>query len=47
MAQITVSDVQQSGEAGACLPRKPFVAPAVEDLGRLQSLTQLQFYFPP
>jgi hypothetical protein len=47
MAEITVTDVQQSGEAGAYLPRKPFVAPAVEDLGRLQSLTQLQFYIPP
>lgn len=34
-------------EAAAPQARRPFAAPSVQDLGRLQTLTQLQFSIPP
>lgn len=40
------SDAVTVQEPGADA-RRPFTAPAVQDLGRLQTLTQLQFSIPP
>jgi hypothetical protein len=47
MAELAHSEVQLSGEAlEASLPRKPFVAPAVEHLGRLEANTLLTVVIP-
>lgn len=40
MADLAHSEVQHSGDApDTSLPRRPFVAPAVEQLGRLETST--------
>jgi hypothetical protein len=40
MAEVARAEVQLSGnETDASAPRKPFVAPAVEQLGRLETST--------
>lgn len=47
MAELAHSEVQLSGDASnASLPRKPFVAPAVEHLGRLEANTLLSVVLP-
>jgi hypothetical protein len=47
MAELAHSEVQLSRNApDASLPRKPFVAPAVEHLGRLEANTLLTAVIP-
>ena len=47
MAELAHSEVQQSGDApDGSLPRKPFVAPVVEHVGRLEANTLLSAVFP-
>ena len=48
MAELAHTEVQQSGSpSGAGGPRGPFVAPAVEHLGRLETSTLLTVVIPP
>jgi hypothetical protein len=44
MAELAHTEVQQPGEPG---PRRPFVAPVVERLGRLETATLLSVEIPP
>jgi hypothetical protein len=47
MAELAHSEVRLSGnEPDASAPRKPFVAPAVEHLGRLEANTLLTIPIP-
>lgn len=47
MAELAHSEVQLSCDGpDASLPRKPFVAPAVEHLGRLEANTLLTAVIP-
>lgn len=48
MAELAHTEVQQSGgSSDASGPRRPFVAPAVEHLGRLETSTLLTVVIPP
>lgn len=47
MAELAHSEVRLSGDAPeASLPRKPFVAPAVEHVGKLETNTLLSVVIP-
>ena len=41
MAELARAEVQSGNEADVSAPRMPFVAPAVEQLGRLETSTLL------
>lgn len=48
MAELAHTEVRLSGaEPEASVARRPFVAPAVEQLGRLEANTLLTIVIPP